>query len=132
MFGMDLIDFDVKKMAPEFKMAAKNCFWSRVRKYAFFFKTLFEKKFLDFLSVLRSFYGKLFFLIQKSLYFQKILYNQRQMQNQKFKWIYKGYILKKKQSIDLQAEKFNMEPKTKMAGNLEFLLKFYSLSMVCT
>jgi hypothetical protein len=53
MFDMDLIAFDVEKnkMAPEFKMAAKNCFWSRVHIHAFIFKILFI---LGFLSVLRS------------------------------------------------------------------------------
>jgi hypothetical protein len=36
----------------------------------------------------------------------------------------------KKKTIGLQAEKFNMAPKTKIAAILEFLFKFYSLSMV--
>jgi hypothetical protein len=36
---MDPIDFDVdekNKMAPEFKMAGENCFWSSVVKLGFF------------------------------------------------------------------------------------------------
>jgi hypothetical protein len=32
--------------------------------------------------------------------------------------------------MDLQAKKINMAPNTKMTANLEFLLKFYSHSMV--
>jgi hypothetical protein len=51
------------------------------------------------------------------------------MQNQNFNGFTKDYT-KKKQSSVLQAEKFNMAPKTKMAVNLEFLIKLYSLSMV--
>jgi hypothetical protein len=74
-----------------------------------FFKKLF---FLDFFSVLRSFYGKTFFLIQngglyrdgvfvilKSPYFQKILCKQLKIQQQKFEWIYKVYILKKNNQL---------------------------------
>jgi hypothetical protein len=75
-------------------MAAKNCFWSRVHKYAFFSKRFF---FLTFSQYWGVFMKKLFLLIQngglyrdgvfvilKSPYFQKILCNQRQIQKQKF------------------------------------------------
>jgi hypothetical protein len=62
MFGLDLIDFDVeknKKIVPEFKMAAKNCFLSLLffniaefKWKTFFFKykmaTCIEMAFLSF------------------------------------------------------------------------------------
>jgi hypothetical protein len=45
LFGMDLIDFDVEKnkknIARFQRMAAKNCFWSRIHKYSFFSKRFF-------------------------------------------------------------------------------------------
>jgi hypothetical protein len=73
-------------MAPEFKMAAKNCFWSGFQKYAFFTKRFF---FLAFPQYYGVFMEKLFFLIKngglyrdgvfvilKSPYLQKILCKQ--------------------------------------------------------
>jgi hypothetical protein len=85
-------------------MAAKNCFWSRVHKYAFFSKRFFVLTLSQY--VLRNFSRKTFsfkskmvacgfFVILKSSYFQKIVYNPGQIQKQKILWVYKGYILKK-------------------------------------
>jgi hypothetical protein len=96
-------------------MAAENCIWSRVQKYAFFLKI-----FLKFSQYCGFFQEKLFYLIQnggwyrdgvlvilQSPFFQKIRYNQR--------------LIQKKNFNGLQAEKFIMAPKIKMATNLEFL-----------
>jgi hypothetical protein len=58
------------------------------------------------------------FVILKSPFFQKILYNP----NTKILMHLQRIHTQKKKSIGLQAEKFNMAPKTKMAANLEFLL----------
>jgi hypothetical protein len=71
-------------MAPEFKMAAKNCFWSRVHKYAFFSKRFFFLTFPQYCKVFMDFFfiqnGGLYrdgvFVILKSPYFQKILCKQ--------------------------------------------------------
>jgi hypothetical protein len=52
MFDMDLMDFDVEKNKKKINCAPKNAFFSK-------------RFFLDFFSILRSFYGKTFFLNPK-------------------------------------------------------------------
>jgi hypothetical protein len=130
-------------MAPEFKMAAKNCFWSGVHKYAFFSKRFFLLTFP--LSIAEFFW--FFFnpkwrlaLRWRFCHFKITLFSKNPLQamtNTKTKILMdlqKIYILKKNNQlviqVQVQVNKFNKAPKIKMAANLEFLLKFYFYSMV--
>jgi hypothetical protein len=129
MFGMDLVDFDVKKnkkiIIIFFGMESTNM-------------QFFQKKIcLEFFSVLRNFYGQTFFLHPRwrfshfkiSLYSKNPLQSTTNTKKEVSMDLHRIYT-QKKLSIGLKVEKFNMAPKIKMAVNLEFLLKFYSHSMV--
>jgi hypothetical protein len=106
-----------------------------------FFKTLF---FLTFFSITEFLSQNFFFSIQNGglfsrwrfCHFKNTLFSKNPLHsttNSKTKILMdlqRIYKLKKKSSIGLQAKKFNMTPKIKMATNLEFFLIFYSHSMV--